>query len=209
MFFYFFFFFQAEDGIRDLTVTGVQTCALPIYLCAQQLAESCESIALANLRLRRAVCDAFAYLRRGDGHRTGPADWAGNDSHADRENTIQVFDGGAAVCRDSDRLDLLLRLDDCGISFPRRNLVCIGRHICFERAGVQSPGNASVHVGLEHRCGTWHLLELAARDANAARTQRTFLMMSRRSPNLAGARLFAPGAVRMSGHPNRRRERPG
>src|SRR2546427_52805 len=26
----FFFFFQAEDGIRDLTVTGVQTCALPI-----------------------------------------------------------------------------------------------------------------------------------------------------------------------------------
>src|SRR5256886_6672651 len=30
--FFFFFFFQAEDGIRDLTVTGVQTCALPIYM---------------------------------------------------------------------------------------------------------------------------------------------------------------------------------
>src|SRR2546427_1511763 len=28
----FFFFFQAEDGIRDLTVTGVQTCALPILV---------------------------------------------------------------------------------------------------------------------------------------------------------------------------------
>src|SRR2546429_3311205 len=27
----FFFFFQAEDGIRDVAVTGVQTCALPIY----------------------------------------------------------------------------------------------------------------------------------------------------------------------------------
>src|SRR5437868_14151476 len=27
---YFFFFFQAEDGIRDRNVTGVQTCALPI-----------------------------------------------------------------------------------------------------------------------------------------------------------------------------------
>src|SRR5207249_7330732 len=27
----FFFFFQAEDGIRDRNVTGVQTCALPIY----------------------------------------------------------------------------------------------------------------------------------------------------------------------------------
>src|SRR2546430_6903420 len=32
---YLFFFFQAEDGIRDLTVTGVQTCALPIYISRQ------------------------------------------------------------------------------------------------------------------------------------------------------------------------------
>src|SRR5690606_40850034 len=29
-----FFFFQAEDGIRDFHVTGVQTCALPIYRSA-------------------------------------------------------------------------------------------------------------------------------------------------------------------------------
>src|SRR5690606_39554301 len=29
---YFGFFFQAEDGIRDFHVTGVQTCALPIFL---------------------------------------------------------------------------------------------------------------------------------------------------------------------------------
>src|SRR5690606_40757235 len=28
----YFFFFQAEDGIRDFHVTGVQTCALPIFL---------------------------------------------------------------------------------------------------------------------------------------------------------------------------------
>src|SRR5436305_4380174 len=34
-FFVFFFFFQAEDGIRDADVTGVQTCALPISLVAQ------------------------------------------------------------------------------------------------------------------------------------------------------------------------------
>src|SRR6266496_5752738 len=31
-FVFFFFFFQAEDGIRDLYVTGVQTCALPISI---------------------------------------------------------------------------------------------------------------------------------------------------------------------------------
>src|SRR5438034_11065873 len=32
--FFFFFFFQAEDGIRDHCVTGVQTCALPIFVAA-------------------------------------------------------------------------------------------------------------------------------------------------------------------------------
>src|SRR5205807_5659850 len=30
--FFYFFFFQAEDGIRDYKVTGVQTCALPILV---------------------------------------------------------------------------------------------------------------------------------------------------------------------------------
>src|SRR5207302_6582105 len=34
VFIFFFFFFQAEDGIRDFHVTGVQTCALPIC-CAR------------------------------------------------------------------------------------------------------------------------------------------------------------------------------
>src|SRR5690606_1274582 len=33
----FFFFFQAEDGIRDFHVTGVQTCALPILLSFREL----------------------------------------------------------------------------------------------------------------------------------------------------------------------------
>src|SRR5690606_40921198 len=34
---FFFFFFQAEDGIRDFHVTGVQTCALPISGAASAL----------------------------------------------------------------------------------------------------------------------------------------------------------------------------
>src|SRR2546429_2289904 len=33
---FFFFFFQAEDGIRDVAVTGVQTCALPISRIVRQ-----------------------------------------------------------------------------------------------------------------------------------------------------------------------------
>src|SRR5437879_2232048 len=35
--FFFFFFFQAEDGIRDTSVTGVQTCALPIWSALERL----------------------------------------------------------------------------------------------------------------------------------------------------------------------------
>src|SRR5687767_15207847 len=38
MMLFFFFFFQAEDGIRDKLVTGVQTCALPI--CQRTIALS-------------------------------------------------------------------------------------------------------------------------------------------------------------------------
>src|SRR5436190_19064704 len=39
-FFFFFFFFQAEDGIRDHCVTGVQTCALPI--CIQHAGQTAD-----------------------------------------------------------------------------------------------------------------------------------------------------------------------
>src|SRR2546430_7141866 len=41
----FFFFFQAEDGIRDLTVTGVQTCALPIFQQYEQFMQQGDSAA--------------------------------------------------------------------------------------------------------------------------------------------------------------------
>src|SRR5437762_10768827 len=44
------FFFQAEDGIRDTSVTGVQTCALPIYLLEEgglELAEGSLDLALS------------------------------------------------------------------------------------------------------------------------------------------------------------------
>src|SRR5256886_16682578 len=51
----FFFFFQAEDGIRDLTVTGVQTCALPILLIKDNHISVCGSIALAVKRARSGV----------------------------------------------------------------------------------------------------------------------------------------------------------
>src|SRR5688572_31993757 len=44
MCFFYFFFFQAEDGIRDLTVTGVQTCALPIFGGASDTSDAGRSV---------------------------------------------------------------------------------------------------------------------------------------------------------------------
>src|SRR5256885_3570346 len=57
---FFFFFFQAEDGIRDYKVTGVQTCALPIC---------------PRLRIRgRAVGGGAPDPRRGSGAREAVED---------------------------------------------------------------------------------------------------------------------------------------
>src|SRR5258708_39228729 len=63
-----FFFFQAEDGIRDDLVTGVQTCALPIFR-RDGLAEALRAVGGA---LRRVLGDRLievvdgAAVRRGD-----------------------------------------------------------------------------------------------------------------------------------------------
>src|SRR5688572_31573416 len=62
-----FFFFQAEDGIRDLTVTGVQTCALPIWEDGRfGVPET--FVTNANLGTWTEYLDRLAYYR---GHRDG------------------------------------------------------------------------------------------------------------------------------------------
>src|SRR5258708_14290751 len=56
---WFFFFFQAEDGIRDDLVTGVQTCALPIWFrCAR---EDATTRILANVFELFGVNGFFVY----------------------------------------------------------------------------------------------------------------------------------------------------
>src|SRR2546425_11304936 len=81
----FFFFFQAEDGIRDKLVTGVQTCALPISRIRSLQPASATSAArqkAANTRTRRIVCTSYmvsSYERRGEWGvvRDTPKAWEG------------------------------------------------------------------------------------------------------------------------------------
>src|SRR5687767_119209 len=57
-----FFFFQAEDGIRDKLVTGVQTCALPIYLAGKTPRADLKRLILE----RKLVSVASAYMNAGE-----------------------------------------------------------------------------------------------------------------------------------------------
>src|SRR2546422_1633005 len=69
--FYFFFFFQAEDGIRDVAVTGVQTCALPILREGDVLVLGPELGVVVRLP-RRGVHPGRAHVAQVD-HRVGAA----------------------------------------------------------------------------------------------------------------------------------------
>src|SRR2546430_15053735 len=59
----FFFFFQAEDGIRDLTVTGVQTCALPILRKRQ--APAVRNYGNGAIKMQRGSKARHPLLKRG------------------------------------------------------------------------------------------------------------------------------------------------
>src|SRR5206468_9374243 len=71
---FFFFFFQAEDGIRDLIVTGVQTCALPILPCAS-IIRSCNcprrATSRANTTRARASSASSTWTTRSEERRVG------------------------------------------------------------------------------------------------------------------------------------------
>src|SRR5690606_39351244 len=70
---YFVFFFQAEDGIRDFHVTGVQTCALPISL--------------------RMISDRIQNIAEGDGDLTIRIDIARKDELGELAGHVNRFMG--------------------------------------------------------------------------------------------------------------------
>src|SRR5437773_11502322 len=95
------FFFQAEDGIRDRDVTGVQTCALPIVTHALDMA--------------RQLCDRAAMLDHGLVHAIGAPDEVVREMRmtilkhdlefALEEGTREIEILGGALLRGPDPLD--------------------------------------------------------------------------------------------------------
>src|SRR5437870_9406535 len=114
--FIFFFFFQAEDGIRDGHVTGVQTCALPIY----------------DTVLRRVKVPSSATLSSNPPDVLGVDDWAWRKGHT--YGTILVdLEQHCVVdllpCRSAESFEAWLR----GICVLNRGWQCYQR-VDYDRA---------------------------------------------------------------------------
>src|SRR5476649_649391 len=89
----FFFFFQAEDGIRDHCVTGVQTCALPI--CA----DLSEFVFAAGVKLMEKFRPDITYLSTTDyiQHKHAPGTNTANDFYRMMDGYWAKLDAAGAT----------------------------------------------------------------------------------------------------------------
>src|SRR5436305_4692094 len=85
----FIFFFQAEDGIRDADVTGVQTCALPIYPSPRACRRAVQAVAD-----RGSLGDLPSSARR--------TTWRGQDSNLRRQSQC-VYSASPLTAREPRR----------------------------------------------------------------------------------------------------------
>src|SRR5688572_33009868 len=90
-FFVFFFFFQAEDGIRDLTVTGVQTCALPILLLIARA--SMRFATLAHAISSTSPTIAIAIAPRSEERRVGKECRSRGSAYHEKKKKIEKDEG--------------------------------------------------------------------------------------------------------------------
>src|SRR5690348_17393348 len=88
-----FFFFQAEDGIRDGRVTGVQTCALPIFACRSAVVVARARAAAAARTVGHRAARTATDRRSRNGRRAEAATAAAHRVRADCEI-------GRASCRE-------------------------------------------------------------------------------------------------------------
>src|SRR3989454_3378311 len=105
---FYFFFFQAEDGIRDYKVTGVQTCALPICLL-ELLADALPQV----LRIAELVDEYFQEaLARQQGTRLQLAhDVLRQDRKSTRLNSSHLVISYAVFCLKKKKKVIIVIID--------------------------------------------------------------------------------------------------
>src|SRR5437870_7233764 len=96
-----FFFFQAEDGIRDGHVTGVQTCALPIWV---QRRDQPAAVPAAQPGVAGSLPLSRRDVHRSPRHRdrrraAGAIPRPGRDRRRSEEHTSELQSRGHLVCR--------------------------------------------------------------------------------------------------------------
>src|SRR5258707_15043694 len=120
-----FFFFQAEDGIRDIGVTGVQTCALPIFpgVTAETVARAIEDHGHKDVTLVKDLAQIPSWL----------------ESRM-REGDMVITMGAGSVTRCGE--EFLKRVGGAG-GAPRRGTLRIERGLRRPGAGPTGPGRPS------------------------------------------------------------------
>src|SRR2546426_1921966 len=149
IFLFFFFFFQAEDGIRDYKVTGVQTCALPILLGIFDAIAPAASAALQALDrgdvagYRRALAPSVPLSRHifqppTYAYKTGVVFLAYLNGHQTHFRML----GGAEGWRSMPHLAELFRLADCAglLVDPERAAERMRRGVGGGRGGGEAGG---------------------------------------------------------------------
>src|SRR5256884_1113690 len=96
------FFFQAEDGIRDVAVTGVQTCALPIWLDPGRVAPTdlvAGPIDRLDVSPGRVGVEGEAFDIGADGSERDLLDLSAGEGRRSEEHTSELQSRLHLVCR--------------------------------------------------------------------------------------------------------------
>src|SRR5690349_24897923 len=123
--FFFFFFFQAEDGIRDLYVTGVQTCALPILP-----AMAFDTRLLNGVGVFAAVAEAGSFARAAEALGVSNSAVSRAVARMERRLGVRLFD----------RSPRAVALTDEGLRFHQRVLPLLE---AMEEAATAASGAAA------------------------------------------------------------------